>query len=242
VAGSLPIVGRAAERAVLSAAYARAAAGEPQMLLITGAAGIGRTRLAEELCQLAGAAGAQIRAGESAPLAGAALAYGPFVAALGEQATWLLDDDGPGGMLAARHRLFLRVLGLLGELAASAPLALRLEDLHWADESSRELLAFLAVRLRDVSVLLVATVREEDLDSTPRRWAPSAPRVYLASSAGPGHGSLYAVSSNANIATAVQEIVAAMTGNTVLTFQVYDSSGTGVLLINGAALAFAVVY
>ncbi len=170
MAGSLPIVGRSAERALLSAAYARAAAGEPQVLLITGAAGIGKTRLVEELSQQAGQAGAQIRAGESAPLAGAALAYDPFVAALGEQAAWLLDDDGPGGMLTARHRLFLRVLGLLGELAARAPLVLVLEDLHWADESSRELLAFLAVRLRAVPVLLVATVREEDLDSGPRRW------------------------------------------------------------------------
>jgi DNA-binding CsgD family transcriptional regulator len=170
VAGSVPIVGRPGERAAQSAAYARAAAGEPQLLLITGPAGIGKTRLAEELCRQAGQAGAQIRAGESAPLAGAALAYGPFIAALGEQAAWLLDDDGPGGMLAARHRLFLRVLGLLGELAARAPLVLLLEDLHWADESSRELLAFLAVRLRDVPVLLVATVREEDLEAAPRRW------------------------------------------------------------------------
>jgi hypothetical protein len=72
--------------------------------------------------------------------------------------------------------------------------------------------------------------------------APSAPRVYLASSAGPGQGSLYAVSSNVNSDAAVQEIVTAMTGNTVLTLQVYDSSGSGVLLINGAALPFAVVY
>ena len=62
-----------------------------------------------------------MRCGESAPLAGAALAYGPFVAALGEQAGWLLADDGPGDMLAARHRLFVRVLELLRELAARAP-------------------------------------------------------------------------------------------------------------------------
>jgi DNA-binding CsgD family transcriptional regulator len=182
----LPIVGRSAERAVLSAAYARAAEGEPRVVLVTGAAGIGKTRLVDELTGQAGQAGAQVRAGESAPLAGAALAYGPFVAALEEQAAWLLDDDGPGGMLAARHRLFLRVLELLGDLAARAPLVLVLEDLHWADDSSRELLAFLAVRLRRVPVLIVATVREEDLASGPRRWLaemegrPGVTRVRLA--------------------------------------------------------------
>src|SRR5580692_4922038 len=118
----------------MSAAYARVAAGEPQVLLLTGPAGIGKTRLVTELARQAGEAGAQVRAGESAPLAGAALAYGPFVAALGEQAAWLLDDDEQGGMLAARHRLFVRVLGLLGDLAASAPLMVVLEDLHWADD------------------------------------------------------------------------------------------------------------
>ena len=170
MAGSLPIVGRSAERAVLSGAYARAAAGEPQVLLITGAAGIGKTRLAEELSQRAGQAGAQLLAGDSAPLAGAALAYGPFVAALGERAPWLLDDDGPGDMLTARHRLFARVLGLLGDLAAASPFVLVLEDLHWADESSRELLAFLAVRLRQAPVLVVATLREDDLGRDAQRW------------------------------------------------------------------------
>ena len=91
MAGSVPIVGRSAELAVLSAAYARAASGDPQVVLITGAAGIGKTRIAEELIREADQAGAQVLTGESAPLAGAALAYGPFVAALGEQAAWLLD-------------------------------------------------------------------------------------------------------------------------------------------------------
>jgi predicted ATPase len=135
VAGSLPIVGRIAEREAMSAAYAQTAAGQSQLLLITGAAGIGKTRLVQELTGQAG--GAQVRTGDSAPLAGAALAYGPFVDALADQAEWLLDEDGPGDMLAARHRLFVRVLGLLTEIAARAPLVLVLEDLHWADESSR---------------------------------------------------------------------------------------------------------
>ena len=168
MAGSLPIVGRIAEREAMSAAYAQTAAGQSQLLLITGAAGIGKTRLVQELTGQAG--GAQVRTGDSAPLAGAALAYGPFVDALADQAEWLLDEDGPGDMLAARHRLFVRVLGLLTEIAARAPLVLVLEDLHWADESSRELLAFLAVRLREAPVLIVATLREEDLPASARRW------------------------------------------------------------------------
>ena len=156
----------------MAAAYASAAAGQSQVLLITGEAGIGKTRLIEELIQQVRSAGGSevVRLGESAPLAGAALAYGPFVAALGERAAWLLADDEPADMAAARHRLFERVLALLADLSAEGPLLLVLEDLHWADESSHELLAFLAVRLRDLPVLVVATLRDEDLTEELRRW------------------------------------------------------------------------
>ena len=170
--GAGPIVGRVAEREALLAAYARVVAGRPQVLLITGAAGIGKTRLVEELCALAesAAGGARVLLGESAPLAGAALAYGPFVAALCDQAGWLLADDRTPDMLAARHRLFVHVLELLAGLATRSPVVLVLEDLHWADDSSRELLAFLAVRLRDQPVMLVGTLREEELAGSVGQW------------------------------------------------------------------------
>ena len=92
------------------------------------------------------------------------------MAALGDRAAWLLAHDESGDMFAARHRLFERVLALLGDLAVEAPLVLVLEDLHWADESSHELLAFLAVRLRDLPVLVVATLRDEELADEARRW------------------------------------------------------------------------
>ena len=169
---SLPIVGRASELELLSAAYARAAAGQPQVMLVTGEAGIGKTRLVDELRDriLAASDGAQVRVGESAPLAGATLAFGPFVAALGDQGEWLLAGDGDGDMLAARHRLFLRVRQLLAGLAEQSPVVLVLEDLHWADESSRELLEFLAGRLRTERVLVVGTLREEELAAGIRRW------------------------------------------------------------------------
>ncbi|HEY2692334.1 MAG TPA: AAA family ATPase [Streptosporangiaceae bacterium] len=171
-AGAAPIVGRVPERKALLAAYARVVASHPQVLLITGAAGIGKTTLVEELCAQAesAAGGARVLLGESAPLAGAALAYGPFVAALRDQAGWLLDDDRTPDMLAARHRLFVRVLELLAGLAIRSPVVLVLEDLHWADDSSRELLAFLAVRLRDQPVMLVGTLREEELAGSVGQW------------------------------------------------------------------------
>jgi len=167
-----PIVGRTAELQVVSAAYARVTAGQAQVLLITGEAGIGKTRLVEELTSRvrSSGGGARVRVGESAPMTGAALAYGPFVAALGQEAGWLLADEGAGGMLAARHRLFVRVFELLASLAARSPLVLVLEDLHWADESSRELLTFLAVRLREERVMIVGTLRETELADTVQRW------------------------------------------------------------------------
>jgi class 3 adenylate cyclase/tetratricopeptide (TPR) repeat protein len=167
-----PIVGRAAELRLMSGAYAQVTAGRSQVVLITGEAGIGKTRLVEELTgRIRSAAdGVWVRVGESAPMAGAALAYGPFVAALGHEADWLLADDGTTDMLAARHRLFVRVLELLAGLAARSPVVVVLEDLHWADESSRELLTFLAVRLREEPVMIAATLREEDLADPVRRW------------------------------------------------------------------------
>jgi predicted ATPase len=169
VGGALPIIGRAAERDAMAAAYARARTGESQVLLVTGPAGIGKTTLVDDLC--ASATDAQVLTGESAPLAGAALAYGPFVAALRDQAGCLLDDeDRPGDMLTQRHRLFLRVLDVLTGLAAQAPVLLVLEDLHWADESSRELLDFLAVRLREQPVMVIATLRDDELNASARRW------------------------------------------------------------------------
>jgi class 3 adenylate cyclase/DNA-binding CsgD family transcriptional regulator len=214
-----PIVGRAAELRIMSAAYARVMAGQSQVVLITGEAGLGKTRLVEELTGRSAADGARVRVGESAPMAGAALPYGPFVAALGYEAEWLLDNGSEGDMLAARHRLFLRVLELLASLASRSPLVVVLEDLHWADESSRELLTFLAVRLRDAPVMIVGTLREELTDAV-RLWLselehrPRVTRLRLgrmtdAEIAGLVAGTMPAGASPGHVAT----VVAAAEGN-----------------------------
>ncbi|MFL6096915.1 MAG: ATP-binding protein, partial [Blastococcus sp.] len=65
-------------------------------------------------------------------------------------------DDG-------RLQLFESVAGLLCELAAAAPLLIVLEDLHWADRSSRDLLRYLLSRLVDEPVVVVASYRADDL-------------------------------------------------------------------------------
>jgi len=78
-------------------------------------------------------------------------------------------------------------------------------------------------------------------DWNPGGQAPTAPLVYLPSPAGPGQGGLYAVSSNINRDTLIQDIVTAMKGGKMLRLPVYDASGEGVLVISGAALPFAVV-
>ena len=69
--------------------------------------------------------------------------------------------SGPPGQ-AAQARLFELLLGLLGRLGEQAPLVLVVEDLHWADRSTRDLLAFLVRNLRRERVLLVVTYRNDE--------------------------------------------------------------------------------
>ncbi|HEY3481822.1 MAG TPA: AAA family ATPase, partial [Streptomyces sp.] len=131
---SAPFVGRTFERATAAETYARAAGGQAQLLLITGEAGLGKTRLVEELAALVGTEGpGHVRIGESVPLSGTTLAYGPFVAALRDRAEYLFAEGGSTSEHAPRQRLFERMLTLLADLAARSPLVLVLEDLHWAD-------------------------------------------------------------------------------------------------------------
>ncbi|MFJ5302599.1 ATP-binding protein [Streptomyces sp. NPDC088350] len=169
---SPPFVGRDREKKVAAAVYERAAGGRAQVLLITGEAGLGKTRLVEELRVTAVAAHGHTRVlvGAAVPLSGTTLPYGPFVEALRDRAEKVFADDGTDDVPPARQHLFERVLASLSGLSARSPLLLVLEDLHWADESTRDLLAFLAVRLRGQRVLVVATVREEDLGDEARRW------------------------------------------------------------------------
>jgi len=179
-------VGRVEELHLLEAARRRAADAEPAVVLVGGEAGVGKTRLVAELTARCAADGTRELAGGCVPVGDGALPYAPIVevlralvAEVGAAAvrelvgpSWpelarLLptlgepDYSGPPGQ-AAQARLFELVLGLLGRLGEQAPLLLVIEDVHWADQSTRHLLAFLVRNLRRERLQLVVTYRSDD--------------------------------------------------------------------------------
>ncbi len=168
-----PFVGRNRQLAVLRSALERAAAGEPGGVLLAGEAGVGKTRLLLELIDHATAAGATVLTGHCLDIGEVGLPYLPFTEAL-EALVGSAGDGtppGPWSALAAaggevgQLRVFESVLAILtraGE-TGDGPVLLVIEDLHWADRSSRDLLAFLLARLRRDRLLIVASYRSDDL-------------------------------------------------------------------------------
>jgi predicted ATPase len=180
-------VGRTQELAQLRDLLARAAHGEPLVALLGGEAGIGKTRLAEQLAATASQQGVRVLRGACVPLGEEGLPFAPVTQALRDldaaeleavagparaELGRLLPDlpwggeaaAGPAVMGAGQGRLFELLLGVIERLAANAPLMLVMEDLHWADRSTRDLVAFLAASLRSGRVLLVLTFRSDELD------------------------------------------------------------------------------
>jgi len=177
-------VGRVEELELLEAARRRAADGEPAVVLVGGEAGVGKTRLIAELIARA-THGTRVLAGGCVPVGDGVLPYAPIVEALrillaelGPEAVRGLvgpswpelarlapglgqPQEDPAGP-AAQSRLFELLLGLLGRLGEQALLVLVVEDLHWADQSTRDLLAFLVRNLRRERVLLVVTHRNDE--------------------------------------------------------------------------------
>jgi len=162
---SQAFVGRARELEELERALDAARAGSGTTVLVAGEAGIGKTRLASEVARRARDAGFEVLLGRSIDLVGTELPYQPFAEALrplGEP--WRVDGQAPGSQL----RVFEETLALLTEHAASAPVLLVLEDLHWADTSTLDLVVFLAHNLDDRPVLLLATFRADESSSVER--------------------------------------------------------------------------
>ncbi|GAB2446193.1 helix-turn-helix transcriptional regulator [Streptosporangium sandarakinum] len=169
------LIGRSAELTRLAAVLDSAAAGLAGVALIGGDAGIGKTRLVTELAERAEAAGFAVLVGQCAEL-GDALPYLPLADALrGAPAELRAEIEArpilgrllPGGVdlgaetasALTQQQLFGSMLGFL----ATRPVLLILEDLHWADRSTRDLLVFLSRMLQTERVCLVGTYRTDDL-------------------------------------------------------------------------------
>ncbi|MGE5292569.1 MAG: ATP-binding protein [Micromonosporaceae bacterium] len=181
------LVGRTIELRRLVARLDEAASGQAVVALVSGDAGVGKTRLVGELTFLAGERGFTVLSGRCAelgdsvpylPLADALRgatqapsAVAPLLDALASRPVLgsLLPDRGTGevfdrdGSGLARQQLFGAVLGLLAELAEANPVLLVLEDLHWADRSTRDLVTFLSRVLHRERVVVVGTYRSDDL-------------------------------------------------------------------------------
>jgi DNA-binding CsgD family transcriptional regulator/tetratricopeptide (TPR) repeat protein len=158
-------VGRVRELAELGRALDAARAGRGTAVLVAGEAGIGKTRLASELAARARDAGFEVLLGRSIDLVGTELPYQPFVEAL-RPLGGLPHVDGPTA--GSQLQVFQDTTALLGDRAAAAPLLLVLEDLHWADASTLDLVVFLAHNLRDRRVLLLGTCRADEPASAGR--------------------------------------------------------------------------
>jgi DNA-binding NarL/FixJ family response regulator len=158
-------VGRRRELEELERVLAAVRAGNAATVLVAGEPGIGKTRLASELALRARDAGFDVLLGRSFDLVGAELPYGPFVEALRPLGKpWQVDAYARGSQL----HVFEGVVALLAERAASTPIVLVLEDLHWADTSTLDLVVFLAHNLGEPAVLVLATYRADETASAAR--------------------------------------------------------------------------
>ncbi len=158
-------VGRTGELGELERVLEAARAGMGETVLVAGQAGIGKTRLAFEVARRARGAGFEVFVGRSIDLVGTELPYLPFAEAfrpLGEP--WQAARRAAGSQLG----VFEATLALLTGRAAAAPVLLVLEDLHWADTSTLDLVVFLAHNLHQRPVLLLATCRADDPASAAR--------------------------------------------------------------------------
>ena len=190
-------VGRVVERAQVTAALDAAERGDPGLVLIGGEAGIGKTRLVTELATLANTRGALVVRGQCLDMKTATLPFAPFVDVLhglrsSERAVGVVEPEAAGiGELARlvaaversgppdarltsddQLRLFHAIFERFARAARDRLLLLVIEDLHWADASSLDLLRFVAGGMATERLLILATFRSDELHG--RRQLPMA--------------------------------------------------------------------
>jgi DNA-binding CsgD family transcriptional regulator/tetratricopeptide (TPR) repeat protein len=184
---STRFIGRRDELGELERALGDATAGRPSMVFLAGESGVGKTRLLGELIDVVKGLDGRVLGGACIELGDDELPYAPLVAMLRP----LQRADDP--VLAAlpdvtkaelarlipelgeppsepetergeiQRRLFDAILGLISALGAEQPMLLWIEDIHWADRSTRAFLRFLEASLTQERALVVATYRSDEL-------------------------------------------------------------------------------
>ncbi len=177
------LVGRESAWARLAESAGQAADGVPTVAVVQGEAGIGKSRLVSDWSADARDTGSLVAFGRCVEFEGAALPLAPVAGVLRDLArqlgpaslaglagpewavlTGLVPELGSATSLAAassQRRLFDAVAGLLRRLAADQPVVVIVEDVHWSDPSTRDLVGYLARVLRDERLLVVLTIRTE---------------------------------------------------------------------------------
>ena len=169
-----PLVGRGRELTALAAALTAMHAGRGDVLLLAGEAGVGKTRLVDEALAAAGLPVLRGEAGIEAPVP-----YGPVIAALRaglRDAPHLLGGGALTGYLARllpelggpaaesdRATLFEALRWAFATIARRAPTAVFLDDLHWADNATLELLPALAGALEREPLLVIGAYRSDEI-------------------------------------------------------------------------------
>ncbi|MBA3431171.1 MAG: AAA family ATPase [Actinobacteria bacterium] len=165
-----PFVGRERELDQLLAGLDDARAGDGRLFVLGGESGIGKTRLAEEFSRIAAERGVSVIWGRCWE-AGKAPAYWPWKQALAqidadfdlEAKSHRLEDRNE----ESRFQLFEIVANFLRKSAAEQPIALVLDDLHAADESSLLLMHFLARGLASAGIFMIGTYNPDEARVTP---------------------------------------------------------------------------
>lgn len=175
-----PLVGRVGEQQTLDAALGDAATGTPCAYLVHGEAGVGKTRLVQEICEHARRRGFTVLWGRCVRLGAIEASYHPLLRALNEWAedadpaertsvlgsAATVDELASGASTNGSSRpegLFAAVDSVIGAIAGRGPTVLVVDDLQWADSASRDALAYLIAGFHRQRLAVLATYRDEDL-------------------------------------------------------------------------------
>ena len=178
------VIGRRDELARLQEIYREATSGRTRTVLLGGDAGVGKTTLIDAFAADAGGVMPSVLRGQCVPLGGDGLPYAPIAGVLrallarygaDTVQSWagpaaadvasLLPELGErsGPVDAERLRLFEAVVILLERAAAQQPVIVVVEDVHWADDSTRDLIQFVVSALPEAALCLVMTFRTDEL-------------------------------------------------------------------------------